>query len=171
MDKKIFKKVMIPGGILSPKDMTAEEKRRLYALMEDRGASGAFTYTRFFRDGFAQWEIDGIWKVKIEYLQLLLTDEKLNIDVRNTETKLQSDGETYKWKHFCFLDGREISFDITFPGDFWRFLGDIRHRINFGEYMAKLGMKSQTTVAKRFSADDWKEYEQTGIRQIIEVFE
>ena len=171
INKKIFEKVMVPGGILSPKDLTADEKRRLYAVMEERGASGAFAYTRFFRDGFAEWEIEGIWKAKIEYLQQLHTDEKLNIDVRLTETRPTPDGETYKYKHFCFTDGREIAFDITSPGDLWQFLGEIRHRIHFGEYMARLGMKSQTTVAKRFAVDDWKEYELTGIKQIIEVLE
>ena len=44
---------------------------------------------------------------------------------------------------------------------------DVRRRRHFGEYMANLGMKSQTTVSKRFALDNWKDYELSGVRQVI----
>ena len=166
MQKDIFNKVE-QGMILMPNDLTADEKKQLYAAMTQYGASEAFAYTRFFRDGFAEWEIEGVWKAKIEYLRLLQTQEKVDIEVRCTETIQTEDGETYKYRHFYQVDGEERSFDITQPGDFWRFLGDVRRRHHFGEYMANLGMKSQTTVSKRFALDNWKDYELSGVRQVI----
>ena len=169
MTKEIFEKLS-GGGLLAPGDLTADEKKRLYAWMQQREASESFTYTRCFRDGFAEWELQGIWQAKVEYLRLLHTDEKVSVEVRCVETIKTKDGETYRYRHFYTVDGEERSFDITQKGDFWRFLGDVRRRRHFGEYMARKGMKSQTTVTKRFAADDWKDYELSGIRSCIETF-
>jgi hypothetical protein len=92
----------------------------------------------------------------------------MDIEVRCTETFKHPEGDIYKNRHFYrTADGEERSFDITANGDFWRFLGDVRRRRHFGEYMATLGMKSQTTVSKRFAVDNWKEYELSGVRQVI----
>lgn len=167
MERDIFEKIEM-GMVLAPTDLTADEKKRLYAAMAQYGASEAFAYTRFFRDGFAEWEMDGVWKAKIEYLRQLHDDEKMDIEVRCTETVKHPEGDTYKYRHFYrTADGEERSFDITANGDFWRFLGDVRRRRHFGEYMATLGMKSQTTVSKRFAVDNWKEYELSGVKQVI----
>lgn len=167
MQKEIFDKVGL-GMVLSPNDLTAAEKKQLYTAMEKRGSSEAFAYTRFFRDGFAQWELEGVWKAKAEYLQLLHTKGAIAIEVRRTETIPHPEGDICKYRHFYrTLDGNEGSFDITKKGDFWQFLGNIHHRIHFGVYMAALGMRSQTTVAKRFSVDNWKDYELDGVQQVI----
>ena len=158
------------GGLLSPTDLTADEKKRLYQWMQGLGASESFTYTRCFRDGFAQWELMGVWQAKVEYLRLLHTEEKVPIEVRCVETVKTEDGETYRYRHFYEVDGEERSFDITAKGDFWRFLGDVRRRYHFGEYMARLCMRSKTTVTKRSSVDDWRDYELSGIRSSIQMF-
>ena len=158
------------GGLLSPTDLTADEKKRLYQWMQGLGASESFTYTRCFRDGFAQWELMGVWQAKVEYLRLLHTEEKVPIEVRCVETIKTEDGETYRYRHFYEVDGEERSFDITAKGDFWRFLGEVRKRQHFCDYMARLGMKSKTTVSKRFTADDWRDYELSGIRSSIQMF-
>ena len=162
----IFEKVFA-GGVLDPSDLTADEKKRLYLRMTDNGASEAFAYTRFFRDGFAQWEVDGILRAKIDYLHHLHTDEKVSFEVRCTETVATPDGETYKYRHFYEVDGEERSFDITQPGDYWRMLGELRRRTDFAQWMQQRGMMSEVTVRKRFSADDWRDYELVGIRQVI----
>lgn len=158
MNRKDFEKVLVPYGAMAVADLTAEEKRQLYALMVRKGASEAFGYDRFFKEGFAQWEIDGIWQCKIDYLHHLHTDEKLELDIKGDNLV-----------HYT-ADGTERTFDLKQAGDFWRFLGDIRKRIHFGDYMSRLGMKSQTTVSKRFAVDDWKEYELTGIRQVTDEY-
>lgn len=37
--------------------------------------------------------------------------------------------------------------------------------------MAERGMKSYHTVIKRFSSDDWREWERIGIRSVVEGFD
>lgn len=169
MAKDIFKKVF-GGGILDPSDLTADEKKRLYQLMTDNGTSEAFAYTRFFRDGFAEWELDGIIKLKIDYLHHLHTDEKMPFEVRCTGTVPTKDGEVYKYRHFYEVDGEERSFDITQPGDYWRMLGEIRKRTDFATWMQQYGMMSEMTVRKRFSVDDWREFERIGVREVVKRF-
>lgn len=166
MTKEIFEKIF-EGGVLDPTDLTADEKKRLYLRMTDNGASEAFAYTRFFRDGFAQWEVEGILKAKIDYLHHLHTDEQVAFEVRCTETVATSDGETYRYRHFYEVDGEERSFDITKPGDYWRMLGELRRRTDFALWMQQRGMMSEVTVRKRFSADDWRDYELVGIREVV----
>lgn len=170
MRKSIFKNVL-SGGTLTPSDLSPKEKVSLYALMQTLEGTTGFTYTRFFRDGFAQWEIDGIWKCKVEYVKHLQTQEKMDIEVRCVKTVQTPDGETYSYRHFYTgADGEEHSFDLTGKGDFWQFLGDIRHRVNFARWMADRGMMSEVTVRKRFLSDDWRQYELCGICNVVEQY-
>ena len=41
--------------------------------------------------------------------------------------------------------------------------------MKFFSYMEERGM-SRTTIIKRFTADDWKPWEQEGIRTLLEAF-
>ena len=179
MTKGIFDKILVPQGILAPSDLTADEKKSLYAEMQDCGASEMFAYTRFFRDGFAQWEIDGILALKVAYINWLKTEEKLFVEVRCVgEAAVPGDDNVAQYRHFYRIPPRpmegqsfeEREFDITVPGDFWRFLGDVAYRKRFGQFMFERGMKSYKTVMKRFAADDWREWERQGIRQFTEQF-
>ena len=92
MTKEIFKKILIPQGILAVSDMSADEKKELYQVMQKFGSSENFAYKRFFQDGFVQWEIDGISALKIAFINWLLTEEKIFIEVRQTGEKV-IDGE------------------------------------------------------------------------------
>lgn len=162
---------MTPGGVLDKNDLTPDEKRGLYALMDINGASEGFSYDRFFRVGFQKWEIDGIWLTKIDYLRHLQCKEKIEMEVRCVKTIHTPDGDIFKHRYFYNdLEGKEQSFDINHPGDFWIMLGELRHRTHFGAWMACRGMRSQTTVTKRFSADDWKQYELRGIQSVASEF-
>ena len=169
MTKEIFEKIF-EGGVLDPTDLTADEKKRLYLRMTDNGVSEAFAWTRFFRDGFSAWELVGIVKLKIDYLHYLHTEEKISFEVRCVETIPTKDGDVYKYRHFYDVDGEEHSFDITEPGDYWRMLGEIRKRTDFATWMQQFGMMSEMTVRKRFSTDDWREFERVGVRSIIQEF-
>ena len=170
MTKKLIEKINVPQGVLAPDDLTADEKKQLFALMVRKGASTGFAYTRFFKEGFQPWELDGVTKVKIDYLRHLHTVEKVETEVRCAETLETPDGETYKYRHYYQVEDGERSFDITVAGDFWRFLGDVKRKTHFSQWMADRGMRSAMTVAKRFSADDWREYERIGIREIFKAF-
>ena len=175
MNKEILTKISSPDTALDVTDMTPEEKRSLYAFFEQQGASQGFTYDRFFKEGFSIWELLGINQIKIEYLYYLHTEEKVEISVRNegneplyyykpkATTEAVPDGVTT-------ADIEERRFSLTTPGDFWRFLGDVRKRSHFSARMMGYGMMSAVTVARRFSTDNWKPFETTGIIQLTQDF-
>lgn len=179
MTKEIFKKILIPQGILAVSDMSADEKKELYQVMQKFGSSENFAYKRFFQDGFVQWEIDGISALKIAFINWLLTEEKIFIEVRQTGEKvIDGEGAIPVFRHFYRIPPKpaegqsfeEHSFNLNEPGDFWQFLGEIAYRQRFGAFMADRGMKSYVTVSKRFSVDDWKEWESAGIQSVVEYF-
>ena len=177
MTKEIVTKMLTPGSSLSSADLSADEKKRLYALMREHGATDGFTYNRFFKEGFSQWEIDGIFEMKDAFLTWLHDQEKVFLEVRRAGSG-EADAGGSALRHFYRVpphaeepqDYCEFSFDLNKPGDFWRFLGDIAYRRRFGDFMAYNGMRAYNTVMKRFAADDWKDYETTGIRRIVERF-
>lgn len=180
MTKEIFEKVLIPQGIFNASDMTAEEKKWLYQEMEQLGASQMMAYTRFFRDGFATWEIEGIVALKAAFIKHLQTNEKVFVEVRNVgENSVDGNDPVPVYRHFYRIPPKategesfdERSFDLNKAGDFWRFLGDITYRQRFGEWMAERGMKSYTTVMRRFSTEDWRDWERVGIRSFVEDFQ
>ena len=160
--------------------MSPDDKKRLYKAMYQAGATESFSYTRFFRDGFSPWEIDGVAALKTAFMEWLHDKEKVFLEVRSIgERKVSGDDAVPIFRHFYRIPPKpqegqnftEHEFDITHPGDFWRFLGDIGYRKRFGEFMAERGMKSYHTVIKRFAHDDWREWERIGIRSVIEGFD
>ena len=82
ISKDIFTKITEPQGVLAVSDLTPDEKKLLYAEMQRLGSSDNFAYKRFFQDGFALWEIDGILALKAAFLSWLRTEEKLFLEVR-----------------------------------------------------------------------------------------
>lgn len=179
MTKENFSKILMPQGILAVSDLTPDEKKLLYAEMQKLGSSENFAYKRFFQDGFAQWEIDGILAMKAAFLNWLRTEEKIFLEVRCVgERIISGEDNVAVYRYFYRIPPKagegekfeERTFDINEPGDFWRFLGDIFYRQKFGDFMNSYGMKSYNTVLKRFSEDDWKEWEKMGIRQVTELF-
>lgn len=166
MTKDIFSKITIPQGILAVNDLTPDEKKQLYAEMQKMGSSENFAYKRFFKEGFSQWEIEGVLSIKLAFLSWLHDEEKIYLEVRNTSG--------YEYRHFYRIPPKadeqqnfsELQFDLNAPGDFWRFVGDIGYRKKFGEFLYAKGMKSYHTVMKRFEADDWREWEKIGIREV-----
>ena len=60
MNIKVITKVMTPKGIFLSSDLTIDEKKVLYGLMQMYGAGQALAYDRFFKEGFDEWELQGI---------------------------------------------------------------------------------------------------------------
>ena len=179
MNKNILSKITEPQGVLAVSDLTPDEKKNLYAMMQKLGSSENFAYKRFFQDGFSTWEIEGIFPLKAAYLNWLRTEEKIFLEVRCVgERIISGEDNVAVYRYFYRIPPKagegekfeERTFDINEPGDFWRFLGDIFYRQKFGDFMNQYGMKSYNTVLKRFSEDDWKEWEKMGIRQVTELF-
>lgn len=147
MTKETILKVLTPGCSLSASDMTPQEKQSLYDMMVAEGATQSFAYDRFFKEGFQQWEIEGTDSLKRQYV-----------------AEMERDGADCG--HFTSMSDD----DQMCHGHFWRFLGIIRHRTRFAQFMADRGMKSAVTVAKRFGSDDWKPFERRGIRAVLTEF-
>lgn len=84
MTKQIWRKIT-DGGILNAKDLTVEQKKMLYAVMEGYGLPKATCYSRFFDKGFDKWEIKGVSKIKEDFLVSELRnsdDRKLGKDCK-----------------------------------------------------------------------------------------
>ena len=170
MNKVVFSKIYSPGGRLKVADLLPSEKKELYRHMAQFGASEAFSYDRCFKEGFQQWEIDGILKCKLEYLNRLQQVDKIELEIRCVETTIdpETGEELHKYRLFYPTADGEQSIDLNAPGEFWQMLGQLRKRNEFGAWMYQYGMHSKTTVARRFSTDNWREYERVGIRNVIE---
>lgn len=140
MERHIFSKLESPGGHLEAKDLTADEKRGLYALMGKYGLPESTTYNRFFDKGFDPWELMGVNQCKTDFT-VSIEDAGLRDALYNTDNGFYSalpEGSGY--------------------------------RMRLVNHMAERGMVHRATVEKRFDADDWKEWERRGVRAVIDEF-
>lgn len=60
MNKQSFDKLTTKKKHLDSADLTPNEKAALYTLMKKYGAGIYFSYDRFFKEGFSDWEMMGI---------------------------------------------------------------------------------------------------------------
>ncbi len=140
MERDIFYKLESPGGHLEAKDLTADEKRGLYALMGKYGLPESTTYNRFFDKGFDPWEMMGVNQCKADFVETV-------------------ENEAIRKILLCTDDG----FYSALPEG-------SGYRMRLVSHMAERGMVHRATVEKRFDTDDWKEWERRGVRAVIEEF-
>lgn len=150
MTKKNFEKIL-KKEVLDVKDLTPEEKKALYARMQELGMSQSTAYLRFFSKGFDRWEIDGVTLTKNEFLLTVTTadDESLEGD-----------------KGYEYVLSLEIGDE---PGAFYSFCQERSLCTKLTDFMLPRGM-SQMTTRTRFKAEDWKPWELMGIRKVVEDF-
>ena len=161
MSKEIVKKITKLCTPLHTDDLSAEDKKALYAVLEKKGFTLATFYLRFFQKGFSEWEIEGIDECKHQFLLLPDVAQKLldYVDADNPE-KVEGD----KGYLYTLAQSNE-------PGVFYSCL----KRVNAGmcnkfiAYMSERGM-SAATVIKRFTIDKWKPWEREGIRHILHSY-
>ena len=125
-------------------DVPVIDKEKLYSLMEKHGASRGFTYDRFFKEGFRLWDLVGVDFVKDFFLRS--NQKKAVLDYLNILRLNGGLGDGWFW---------------TTIGEEWGL------RASFKNFMALLGMLSDVTIQKRFSSDNWKEFERIGIISIL----
>lgn len=133
------------GKVLPSKDLEPEEKQQLYALMKRYGASQAFSYDRFFKEGFRVWELLGVDWIQTRFLR---------------EEGLKEDAD--------YLSVMQMQKKVP-VGWFWPLLS--QHdgmKARFKRKMAQLGMVSDVTVINRFSSSNWKPFERIGVWSIID---
>ena len=66
--KTILEKILAPHGVLAQSDLTADEKKHLYAVLEGMGMSMSTAYQRLFNKGFDEWELQGIDRIKRDFI-------------------------------------------------------------------------------------------------------
>lgn len=152
MTKEKFKKIK-SNGTFFVDDLTPEEKRDVYAVMEKYGMPQSTAYFRFFRVGFDPWEISGVYKLQREFLLSVFAD----IDGTGNDEE-----GTRGYGYVLTLDK---NYDDT------KFF-DICNRLKIGnklcDFIARRGMKSPVTTRKRFSSADWQPWEVIGLDAIID---
>ena len=158
----VFNERLADGG--------ADEKRQLYQHFISFGATEGFAYDRLFKEGFLPWEMRGILGCRIDFLHRMKEIDGVEWEIREVGGEPTTDEIFHYRLYYPMPDGTERSIDLNQKGDWWVMLGDLKRRIEFGRWMQERGMKSLTTVTKRFSTDDWREFERVGIVQVIKSF-
>ena len=154
MTKNIWNKIY-EGSTLSPQDLTPEEKKRLYALFERYDMPISTCYKRFFDKGFSEWEIVGVSHIKEAFLLTELCD---------ADTDSGGDEGSRGYGYVRTLDPK---YDDS---KFYELVTSMKMGKVLCEKIADMGMASQMTVRTRFKANDWKSWENRGVRTIIEEF-
>ncbi len=152
----ILDKLDQPFTHLNCDELTPNQKKHLWEVMMRHGASQGFAYDRFFKEGFSEWELRGVEKIKKDFLKE---------HERELWTEPDVEGVVGYSAILAFLDeGND---------NFYNIIGRARLKLVFVNYMAELGMGANT-VLRRFGKEeeqDFKDYERIGIRAVIAEFE
>lgn len=144
MREEILRKI-IDKSILSVTDMSSDEKMHLQSVMYRFGMSPSTCYIRFFYKGYDFWELDGVTKTISDFVVSVIKD----IDDKDAADQLLKASKNP---------------DSTF----FKILTDLGMGVRLCDFMSERGMKSQTTVRKRFRTWNWKPWEMKGIKAILE---
>lgn len=161
MTKENVEKITQNNTPLDVNDISAEEKRNLAEFLSDKGFTISTFYLRFFQKGFDAWEIQGIKNCKMQFLAI---PEVCNLLSEYVETDVL--GNEIGKKGYLVEAAKSEE-----PGVFYTCLKKANNGLcmKFFAFMEERGM-SRTTIIKRFTADDWKPWEQEGIRTLLEAF-
>lgn len=161
MTKENVEKITQNNTPLDVNDISAEEKRNLSEFFSDKGFTISTFYLRFFQKGFDAWEIQGIKNCKKQFLAI---PEVANLLSEYVETDAM--GNEIGKKGYLVEAAKSDE-----PGVFYTCLKKANNGLcmKFFAFMEERGM-SRTTIIKRFTADDWKPWEQEGIRTLLEAF-
>lgn len=157
MTKENLEKITTPLQSLDVKDISVEEKKSLSDFMQTKGFSVATFYLRFFKNGFSVWEIIGINECKKQFLAMSEVAELLLSYVGD---EVQGD------KVYLYTLAKSEKAGVFY---------DCLKRANTGlckkffDFMNERGM-STGTVIKRFTTDNWKEWEANGIKDCLLQF-
>lgn len=160
MTKEIIEKVTQNNTPLEVNDISADEKKNLAEFLSAKGFTISTFYLRFFQKGFDAWEILGIKNCKKQFLAI---QEVANLLSEYVETDALGNEIGKKG----YLTEAAKSED---PGVFYTCLKKASSGLcmKFFAFMEERGM-SRTTIIKRFTADDWKPWEQEGIRALLQT--
>lgn len=148
----IIEKITKPKSHLECSDLTPSQKKLLYEVVASYGAVPGFSYNRFFKEGFREWELLGIERVKRDFLKThydeIYSPAEVDADILPSPDEL-----------------------VTGKGIFYRALGMKQGmKTAFADYMNELGM-GRNAVLQKFTADDWAEWERIGMTTVMQEFE
>lgn len=158
MTKENVEKVTQNNTPLDVNDISADEKKNLAEFLSDKGFTISTFYLRFFHKGFDAWEIQGIKNCKKQFLAIPevanLLSEYVDTDALSNEIG----------KKGYLVEAAQTDE----PGVFYTCLKKANNGLcmKFFAFMEERGM-SRTTIIKRFTADDWKPWEQEGIKALL----
>lgn len=158
MTKENVEKVTQNNTPLDVNDISANEKKNLSEFLSDKGFTISTFYLRFFQKGFDAWEIQGIKNCKKQFLAI---PEVANLLSGYVETDAL--GNEIGKKGYLVEAAQTDE-----PGVFYTCLKKANNGLcmKFFAFMEERGM-SRTTIIKRFTADDWKPWEQEGIKALL----
>lgn len=158
MTKENVEKVTQNNTPLDVNDISADEKKNLAEFLSDKGFTISTFYLRFFQKGFDAWEIQGIINCKKQFLAI---SEVANLLSEYVETDAL--GNEIGKKGYLVEAAQTDE-----PGVFYTCLKKANNGLcmKFFAFMEERGM-SRTTIIKRFTADDWKPWEQEGIKALL----
>ncbi len=161
MTKEIIEKIMQSNTPLEVNDISVEEKKNLAEFLSAKGFTASTFYLRFFQKGFDAWEIQGINDCKNQFLAISEVGQLLSEYVETDAL-----GNEIGKKGYLAVLAKSDE-----PGVFYTCLKKVNNGlcIKFLAYMEERGM-SRTTTIKRFSGDDWKPWEQEGIKNLLQQF-
>ncbi len=158
MTKENVEKITQNNTPLDVNDISADEKKNLAEFLSDKGFTISTFYLRFFQKGFDAWEIQGIKNCKKQFLAM---PEVANLLSEYVETDAM--GNEIGKKGYLVEAAKSEE-----PGVFYTCLKKANNGLcmKFFAFMEERGM-SRTTIIKRFTADDWKPWEQEGIKALL----
>lgn len=158
MTKENVEKVTQNNTPLDVNDISADEKKNLAEFLSDKGFTISTFYLRFFQKGFDAWEIQGIKNCKKQFLAI---PEVANLLSEYVETDAL--GNEIGKKGYLVEAAQTDE-----PGVFYTCLKKANNGLcmKFFAFMEERGM-SRTTIIKHFTADDWKPWEQEGIKALL----
>lgn len=161
MTKENIEKITTPLQSLNAKDISVEEKKSLSDFMQAKGFSVATFYLRFFKNGFSVWEIIGINECKKQFLAIPEVAELL-LSYAGDEEQGADKGD----KGYLYTLAKSDK-----VGAFYECLRRANAGLckKFFDFMNERGM-STGTVIKRFTTDNWKEWESNGIKNCLFQF-
>ena len=158
MTKKNVEKISKPHTYFDVSEITNKDKRALLRILIEKGFTQATFYIRFFHKGFDAWEIIGIKECKRQFLNLPDVAKALTEYVDTEDPKALPGDKGYLYV-LAMSDDPDVFYSCLKKAG-----RGLRSR--FCEFMAERGMGTGTVVS-RFSSENWREWEYTGIRQIL----
>lgn len=140
----------------SSKDFTADEKQRVFSHFESFGLNPATCRSRFFRDGWRTWELNGIIGCII--------------NAASHDAALSADLEPLAG---IVAEAESVTLDTPvsdIQDIVYRFYDELDPKVNFINYLGQLGLSDTSARQHLRNPQNFHPWELFGIRKIFDSF-